>query len=79
MVPKLVRAVSQIKVAIMFYSPQHFTVIAHDAEQHCGFVSALPLEDSHITPGGNWVIYLQFGKHRFEGSSQQLLHWKKVT
>ena len=50
-VPKLVRAVSQIKVAIMFCFPQHLIMIAHDAEQHCGFGSALPLEESHITPG----------------------------
>jgi len=78
-VPKLVRAVSQIKVAIIFCFPERFTAKAHDAEQHCGFGSALPLEESHITLGGNWVIYPQFGKHRFEESSQQLLHWKKVT
>jgi len=31
-VPKLVRAVTQIKVAIMSYHPQHFTVIVHNTE-----------------------------------------------
>jgi len=29
-----------------------FPVIAHNTEQHCGFGSALPPEDPHITPGG---------------------------
>jgi len=29
-----------------------FPVIAHNTEQHCGFGSALPAEDPHITPGG---------------------------
>jgi len=53
-VPKLVRAVTENKVAIMSYYPQYFAVIAHNTEQHCGF--ALPLwfrvtpEESHITP-----------------------------
>jgi len=43
-VHKLVRAVTQIKIAIMFYYPQYNT------EQHCGFASVLPPEESHITP-----------------------------
>jgi len=30
--------------------PQYFAVIAHDIEQHCGFGSALPSEESHIIP-----------------------------
>jgi len=51
-VPKLVPAVPQIKVAIMSYYPQYFTVIAHNTEQHCGFGSPCAPEESHITPGG---------------------------
>jgi len=51
-VPKLVRAVTQIKVAIMSYYPHYFAVIAHNTEQHCGLGSALPPEESHITPRG---------------------------
>jgi len=49
---KLVRAVTQIKVAIMSYYPQYFAVIAHNTEQHCGFGSVLPPEESHIIPRG---------------------------
>jgi len=49
-VPKLVRAVTQIKVVIMSYFPQYFAVIAHNIEQHCGFGSTLTLKESHITP-----------------------------
>jgi len=30
-----------------------FAVITHSTEQHCDFGSALPIEESHITPGGN--------------------------
>ena len=30
-----------------------FPVIANNTEQHSGFGSALPLEEVHITPGGN--------------------------
>jgi len=51
-VPKLVPTVTQIKVVIMSYYPQYFAVIAHNTEQHCGFGSVLPPEESHITPGG---------------------------
>jgi len=47
-VPKRIRAVTQIKEAIMSYLPSYFAVIAHS-----GFGSALPLEGSHITPRGN--------------------------
>jgi len=45
-VPKLVRAVTEIKVAIMAYRsyPQYFVAIAHNIEQHCDFGSALPPE-----------------------------------
>ena len=53
MVPKLVRAVTQIKAAIMSYYPQYFAVIAHNIEHHCDFGSALPPEELHIIPGGN--------------------------
>jgi len=28
-------------------------VIAQNVEQHCGFGSALPHEEPHITPGSN--------------------------
>ena len=51
-VPKLVRGITQIKVAIMSYYPQYLAVIAHNVEQHCVFGSALPPEGLHITPGG---------------------------
>jgi len=60
-VPKLVRAVTQIKVAIMSYYAQYFAVIAHNTEQHRGFGSALPPEESHITTKG--VIYPHFMNH----------------
>jgi len=43
-VPKLVRVVTQIKVAIMSYYPQYFAMIAHNTKKHCGFGSALPPE-----------------------------------
>ena len=69
-VPKLVRTVTQIKVVIMSYHPQKIfslfrsktsiAVITHNTDQHCDFVSALPTEESHITPGGNLP---QFGNH----------------
>jgi len=59
-VPKLVRAVIQTKVASMFYYPQYLAVIAHNIEKHRGFGSALPPEESHITPEGNLP---QFGNH----------------
>jgi len=52
MVPKPIRAVTLIMVAIIAYYPQYFTVIAHNTEQHCGFGFALPPEESPITPGG---------------------------
>jgi len=61
MFPKLVRPITQIKVAaIMSNNLNYFAVIAHNTEQHCGFVSVLSLEASHITLGGN---YPQFGNH----------------
>jgi len=69
-VPKLVRTVTQIKVAILSYYLNKFfwyfrliissAMITHNTEQHCDFGSALPIEESHITPG---VIYPQFGNH----------------
>jgi len=46
-VPKLFRAVTQIKIAIRSYYPQYFAVIAHNIEQNCGFGSALSPEQSH--------------------------------
>jgi len=52
-VPKLFRAVTQIKVAIMFYYPRYFAVTAHNIEQHCGFISASLSEELHIATGGN--------------------------
>ena len=60
-VAKLVRVVTQIKVAIMsYYYPQYFAVIAHNTEQHCAFASALlPPPKNRILPQG--VIYPQFG------------------
>jgi len=51
-VPKLFRVITQTKVAIMSYYLQHFAVMAHLTEQHCGFGSALSPEESHISPGG---------------------------
>jgi len=51
-VPKLVRAVAQIKVAIISYHRQYFAVIAHNTKQHCGFGSALHPKKSHIIPRG---------------------------
>jgi len=53
MVSKLVRAVTQIKVSIMFYYPQDFAMIVHNTEQHCRFGSALPLMNRMLPPGGN--------------------------
>jgi len=54
-VPKIFRAVTQIEVTIKSYYPQYFAVIAHNIEQNCGFGSALPPEESHITPGGSFT------------------------
>jgi len=47
-----------------------FPVIAHDTEQHCGFGSALPSEELHITLGGNLP---QFGNHWYK---RNVLRWK---
>jgi len=30
-------------------------VITHNTEQHCDFGSALPIEESHITPRGKFI------------------------
>jgi len=54
-VPKLFRAVTQFEVAIRSYYPQYFAVIAHSIEQNYGFGSALPPEESHITPRGKFT------------------------
>ena len=54
-VPKLVQAVTQIRVATMFYHPQYFAVIAQST-QHYGFGSALPI----LPTRGNLP---QFGNH----------------
>jgi len=35
--------------------PQYFAVIAHNMQQQRGFGSALPPEESHITPGGQFT------------------------
>jgi len=51
-VPKSVRAATQIKVAIKPNYPQYFAVITHNIEQHCGFGSTLPLKESYNTPEG---------------------------
>jgi len=53
-VPKLVRAVTRTEVAITFYYPQYFAVIAQNT-QHCGFGSALPSEESDITHKGQFT------------------------
>ena len=64
MVPKLVRAVTQIKVLIMsYYYPQkifsHFrsksiAVITHNTDQQCDFGSpAYPPKNRILSPGGN--------------------------
>jgi len=52
-VPKFVWAVTQIKVMIMSYCPQYFTVITHNTKQNYGFGSASPLKELRITPGDN--------------------------
>jgi len=44
----------------MSYYPQYFVMIAHSREQHCGFGSTLPPEESHFTPEGKLP---QFGNH----------------
>jgi len=41
-VPKLVRAVTQIKVASISYYSRYFAVLTHNIEQHYGFGSTLP-------------------------------------
>ena len=53
-VPKLVRAVTQIQVVIMSHYPQYFAVIAHIKEQPCGFGFALPPKNCLLPMG---VIY----------------------
>jgi len=45
-------------------------VIAHNTEQHCGFVSALLLEESHINP--REVIYPHFGNHCSKVTSETI-------
>jgi len=52
MVPKPVRAVTQITVATMSYYPQYFKVIAHNTEKHCGFGFAYPPKNRILPPGG---------------------------
>jgi len=42
----------------MSYYPQYFAVITHNIEKHCGFGSALPPEESHITPRGQFITSL---------------------
>ena len=60
MFPKLVQAITQIKVVIMSYYPQYLAVIAHNIEQHCCIGLALPPEGLPLPKG---VIYPQFENH----------------
>jgi len=39
----------------MSYYPQYFAVVTHNIEQPCDFGSALPPEELHITPGGQFI------------------------
>jgi len=41
-----------IKIFSYFRSKISSAVITHNTEQHCGFGSALPIVESHITPRG---------------------------
>jgi len=54
-IQKFTGAITQIKVAIMSYYPHNIwqwsLKIQIELEEHCGFSSTLPLEESHITPG----------------------------
>ena len=52
-VPKLIRAFTQIKVVIMSYYPQYFTVIAHNAEKIVVLVPRYPPKNRILPPGGN--------------------------
>jgi len=53
-------------------------VIAHNTEQHCGFASALPPEESHIIfPGG--VIYPTLGTAALSGISCASVKAEKIT
>ena len=45
-VPKLLQALTQIKVEAKSYYPEYFAVIAHNME-HCGFGSTLTPAESH--------------------------------
>jgi len=60
----------------MSHYPHYFAVIAHNTEQYRSFGSGLPPKEWHITPSGKFLSSLGISD---EGSSQQLLHWKKMT
>jgi len=47
-----------------FMSKISFPVIAHNIEQHCGFGSALPPEEPHITPSLGTTVLNAFKKKR---------------
>jgi len=62
-IPNLVRTIAQINVLLrsinnfrISLSKFSFADVAHKTEQQCGFGSALPPEESHITPG--WITEL---------------------
>jgi len=67
-IPNLVRTIAQINVLlrnVLLRSINNFRIslskfsfadVAHKTEQQCGFGSALPPEESHITPG--WITEL---------------------
>jgi len=58
----IVRAITEIKVAITSYYPQYFAVIARNTKQHCDFGVKLPPKNWTLPLG---VIYPQFGNHWF--------------
>jgi len=37
----------------MSYYPEYFAVIAHNTEQHCGWVPRYPPKNRILSPGGN--------------------------
>ena len=73
-VPKLVRTVTQVKVAILSYYPQNFfaffrskissAVITHNTEKQCGLVLCYPRRIAYYPWG---LIYPQFGNHCSRG------------
>jgi len=60
----------------MSYYPQYFAVITHNTEQHCGFGSALPREELHITPGEKFsrtlgTTFLKFHQDKLRPVSEK--------